>query len=71
MANCGSWQNIYLFAGAATIVWGIFVFFALPDDPTMARMLNDRERYVALERVTPPQSPFPTLDFTFLIFCPS
>ena len=32
-------------------MWGIFVFFALPDDPTRARIFNDRERYVALERV--------------------
>lgn len=45
------WQNIYLFAGSCTIAWGLFVFFVLPDDPTRAHMFNDRQRYVALERV--------------------
>jgi hypothetical protein len=40
-----------LFAGSSTIAWGVVVFLALPDDPTRARFFNDRQRYVALERV--------------------
>jgi hypothetical protein len=49
------WQNIYLFAGACTIAWGIFVFIFLPDDPTRAKIFNDRHTSLlnVSEKTTP------------------
>jgi sugar phosphate permease len=45
------WQNIFMFAGILTIFWSVVLWFFLPDDPTRAKFFNDRERFVALERV--------------------
>jgi hypothetical protein len=45
------WQNIFLFAGLLTIVWSFIVLWMMPDDPKRAKFLNERQRFVALERV--------------------
>lgn len=45
------WQNIFLFAGLLTIMWAFVVLWQMPDDPTRAKFLNERERFIALERV--------------------
>lgn len=44
------WKNIYLFAGLLTFAWGFFVLWRLPDDPLTAKFLDDRGKFVALER---------------------
>ncbi|RVX66329.1 hypothetical protein B0A52_09760 [Exophiala mesophila] len=49
--SLSSWQYMYLFAGALTIVWGIAVWFVLPPDPIRAKGLNERERYIAVARM--------------------
>jgi hypothetical protein len=45
------WRNLYIFSGMLTITWGIIVFFIMPDSPLDAKFFNDRERYIAIERV--------------------
>jgi MFS transporter, ACS family, allantoate permease len=45
------WRNLYIFSGTFTIVWGVFVFFVMPDSPLDAKFFNDRQRYLAIERV--------------------
>jgi len=44
------WQYIYLFAGALTVLYGIFCF-AIPDSPMDAWFLTQEERVVAVERL--------------------
>ncbi|KAM3470583.1 hypothetical protein MY8738_009698 [Beauveria namnaoensis] len=45
------WKAVFLFFGAATIAWSIFIYLLLPDDPTKARFLSASERERALMRV--------------------
>ena len=45
------WKNIYIFSGTLTIVWGVVCYFIMPDSPLDAKFFNDRERYVAIERI--------------------
>lgn len=45
------WQNIFLWAGLLTLFWSLVVLWLMPDDPTRAKFLTERERFVALERV--------------------
>lgn len=42
---------MFIFWGALTIVFGFFLFWFLPDNPTSARMRSEREKYVAVERL--------------------
>ncbi|KAK5627604.1 hypothetical protein RRF57_003319 [Xylaria bambusicola] len=45
------WQYVFLIFGSISLTWGgIFTAF-MPDLPTTARFLNDRQRIVAVERV--------------------
>ncbi|KAM3476065.1 hypothetical protein MY5147_003385 [Beauveria neobassiana] len=46
------WKAVFLFFGAATIAWSIFIYLLLPDDPTKARFLSASERERALRRVS-------------------
>ncbi|KAF2647125.1 allantoate permease [Lophiostoma macrostomum CBS 122681] len=46
-----SWKYMYLFAGAVTIVWGIFLFWTLMPDPVRTKAFNERERYIAVARL--------------------
>jgi MFS family permease len=49
------WQYIYLLAGALTILFGIWCFF-IPDSPATAWFLDERERFVAVERLRSSQT---------------
>ena len=49
------WQYIYLFAGALTVIFGIFCFF-VPDSPIDAWFLTQEERYAAVERLRSSQT---------------
>ncbi|KAG9726480.1 MFS general substrate transporter, partial [Aureobasidium melanogenum] len=42
---------VFLIFGSVSIVWGIVVLIFLPDIPSTAKFLTERERYVAVERV--------------------
>jgi hypothetical protein len=45
------WKNLYIFSGVLTIVWGVGVLIFMADSPLDAKFFNDRQRYVAIERV--------------------
>ncbi|KIW30462.1 uncharacterized protein PV07_06204 [Cladophialophora immunda] len=46
-----SWQYMFLFAGAFTMLWSFIVWFLLPGDPLRARGFDARERYIAIARL--------------------
>ncbi len=46
-----SWRYIYYVIGSLTIAWGFVVLVFLPDSPVTARWLNQRDRFVAVERI--------------------
>lgn len=46
-----TWGYMYMFAGAITVLYAFLILFYLPSDPTRARSLNERERYIAVARL--------------------
>ncbi|KAL9092354.1 MAG: hypothetical protein Q9159_000862 [Coniocarpon cinnabarinum] len=46
-----SWKYEFLIIGALCCVWGVVLFFCLPDSPVTARLLTARERRIAVERL--------------------
>ncbi|KAK7029386.1 hypothetical protein VNI00_014640 [Paramarasmius palmivorus] len=48
------WQ--YMWLGGVTIIWGVFVWFALSDSPPNAWFLNEEERIIAVKRVSENQT---------------
>ncbi|KAF3061861.1 hypothetical protein GL218_03703 [Daldinia childiae] len=49
--NVPNWGWFFLIFGAITILYGIFLFYYLPDSPLNARWLSDHDRALAIERV--------------------
>jgi len=49
--SLSGWRILYYFWGGITILWAAVVWFLLPDSPITAKFLNDRGRYVAIERL--------------------
>lgn len=47
-----TWQILYLIFGPVTIAWGIFLFFFFPRNPMTAWFLSERERKIAVMRVS-------------------
>lgn len=45
------WMYVFIIFGACSIVWGIVSLILLPDLPSTAKFLTERERVVAVERV--------------------
>ena len=46
-----SWRYQFIVIGSVTSIWGIVIFFALPDSPLKAYFLSDRLKVVAVERL--------------------
>ncbi|THU89913.1 MFS general substrate transporter [Dendrothele bispora CBS 962.96] len=46
-----NWALIFLTLGGFTSLWGLYVFFMLPDSPVSARFLSEREKAIAVKRV--------------------
>lgn len=46
-----SWRLMFIFWGAITVVWGVFLLFALPGSPTTAKFLSDDEKTAVLDRI--------------------
>ncbi|KAH8901111.1 MFS general substrate transporter [Thozetella sp. PMI_491] len=46
------WALIFYILGAATALWSFVIWFALPDSPESAWFLKERERLVAVRRVS-------------------
>jgi hypothetical protein len=45
------WMYVFIIFGAISIVTGIWTLIVLPDLPSTAKFLNERERAIAVERV--------------------
>ncbi|KAK5119818.1 hypothetical protein LTR85_007144 [Meristemomyces frigidus] len=45
------WMYVFLIFGSCSIATGVWSWFMLPDQPSTAKFLNERERVVAVERV--------------------
>ncbi|KAK2598762.1 hypothetical protein N8I77_012150 [Diaporthe amygdali] len=45
------WQLIYYILGGMSFLWGLVIFFFLPDNPSSAPFLTPKERIVAVARV--------------------
>ncbi len=50
-AGLHGWQWMFIIQGMPALIMGVVVLFALPDDPTKARFLNDGERNWLLGRL--------------------
>lgn len=46
-----SWKALFLITGLATSVYGVALFFFLPESPILAPWLNEEEKHVAIERL--------------------
>ncbi|KAL6249305.1 hypothetical protein RBB50_003158 [Rhinocladiella similis] len=46
-----SWQFLFIIFGAVTIIWGIVMYFLLPNNPQSAKFLTAEERNLAFARV--------------------
>lgn len=47
----GSWQWLFLSYGIISVVFGIFVFFWMPDSPMRAKCFTEQEKLEMVERV--------------------
>lgn len=49
--SIATWKLLYITVGGVTFLWGIWLFWLLPDNPATWKVLSERERYIALDRV--------------------
>jgi MFS family permease len=54
--SLNSWRYMFLVWGSATIFWSIVLFFFLPNSPWKMKFLSERERKIAVLRVSYPSS---------------
>lgn len=45
------WMYVFLIFGSVSLAWGVVFFIFMPDLPSSAKFLNERERVVAVHRV--------------------
>lgn len=60
-----SWKYEFLIIGALCASWGIVLFIFLPDSPVNARLLNQRQRRIAVERLRENQTGVENKQFKF------
>jgi sugar phosphate permease len=53
--DLSTWKYQFMIVGAATSVWGIVIWFLLPDNPMTARFLTLELRQVAVRRIASEQ----------------
>ncbi|ETS84336.1 hypothetical protein PFICI_02361 [Pestalotiopsis fici W106-1] len=46
-----SWRLLFITLGGFTFVWGIVLFLFLPDSPLSGGFLNEKEKYIAVDRL--------------------
>jgi hypothetical protein len=46
-----SWQALFMNYGLISVLWGIFVFFWLPDSPMRAKCFSETDKALMIERV--------------------
>lgn len=49
------WKVLFLLYGGVTFVWGLVMIIFLPDSPSQASFLSDRQRQIAASRVASSQ----------------
>ncbi|KAI4596299.1 hypothetical protein KJ359_005428 [Pestalotiopsis sp. 9143b] len=49
--DVSQWKIVFLICGGFTVIWSVAVWFFLPSDPTTAYFLDERERFIAVERL--------------------
>ena len=45
------WEILFYILGGVTMLWSIIIYIFLPDAPSNARFLNERQRIIAVKRV--------------------
>ncbi|OTB02238.1 hypothetical protein M426DRAFT_264727 [Hypoxylon sp. CI-4A] len=50
-AGLAPWKYIFLIFGSISLAWGVIFLIFMPDLPSTARFLNERQRIIAVERV--------------------
>lgn len=45
------WEILFFILGGITMLWAVFIYIFLPDSPSNARFLTERERLIAVKRV--------------------
>ena len=45
------WKWMYVIIGSITAGWGLLYLLIIPDTPTRARFLNERQKAIAIERI--------------------
>ena len=45
------WQILFYILGGITMLWSVVIYIFLPDAPSNARFLNERQRLIAVKRV--------------------
>lgn len=50
-ASLESWQIFFLVLGCVTIVFGIYMYMVLPNNPTSASFLTEEEKMIVLEHI--------------------
>src|SRR5699024_1096352 len=53
-----SWRLLFVIVGAITIFLGILILLHLPDTPTQAWFLNEKEKLMVVERIRSNQQGF-------------
>ncbi|PNS14371.1 hypothetical protein CAC42_6884 [Sphaceloma murrayae] len=46
-----AWYYMYFFAGSITTLWGIALWWLLPPDPIRTKILDPRQKYIAVARL--------------------
>ena len=46
------WMYVFIIFGGLSVFWGIVSLIVLPDMPSTAKFLNDREKLIAIDRVS-------------------
>lgn len=64
-AALARWQYLYLLTGTINILWSIFLYFTLPDNPMNARFLTEEEKYYATNRLAENRTGVATEDATW------
>ncbi|KAG8739476.1 hypothetical protein FRC12_016290, partial [Ceratobasidium sp. 428] len=50
-SNIKSWQVLFMMLGLATVFWGVFIWFYLPDSPMRAKCFKTEDKTLMVERV--------------------
>lgn len=62
------WKVVFIVTGVLTVFLGICIFFHVPNKPTLAWFLNDREKQIVVERIRKNQQGFGNKHFKWYQF---